>query len=77
MTKEAKMKSYGVTITAGGSKYHFHVDRIKDVREVFTGSRYVTDFQVTEQTHDTAGRTVSTRDMQPEEVQDIIWGRSA
>jgi hypothetical protein len=76
MTKEAKMKTYGVAITAGGTKYHFHVDRIKDVRELFSGSRYVTDFQVTEESRTNDG-CVAHREMPAEEVQDIIWGRAS
>jgi hypothetical protein len=75
MTKEAKMKTYGVSITAGGVSYNFHVDSIKKVRELFTGSRYITKFAVTEQTHEFT--TFTSREMDDVEVQDIIWGRAA
>jgi hypothetical protein len=77
MTKEAKMfgKSYGIAITAGGVQYNFHVDTIKQVRELFTGSRFITDFTVVEQTH--RGTAVDYRTMTDAEVQDIIWGRAA
>jgi hypothetical protein len=73
--KEAKMKTYGISITAGGVQYNFHVDRIKQVRELFTGSRYITEFTVVEQTHNHTA--VEYRTMTDEEVQDIIWGRAA
>jgi len=73
--KEAKMKTYGISITAGGVQYNFHVDRIKKVRELFTGSRYITEFTVYEQTHN--GTAMTHRTMTDEEVQDIIWGRAA
>lgn len=69
--------SYGVEITAGGSKYNFHVDTIKQVRELFTGSRYVTKFKVTEEMNNRAGAVYDYREMNDQEVQDIIWGRAA
>lgn len=74
-TKEAKMKSYGVSITAGGVEYNFHIDTIKQVRELFTGSRFITGFTVVEQTHNHTA--IDYRTMTEAEVQDIIWGRAA
>jgi hypothetical protein len=69
--------SYGVEIVAGGVKYNFNVDTIKQVRELFTGSRYVTEFKVTEEKHNRAGAILEYRTMDEQEVQDIIWGRAA
>ena len=69
------MKTYGIRITAGGVQYNFHVDTIKNVRELFTGSRFITEFTVTEETH--RGTATDYRTMSDDEVQDIIWGRAA
>jgi tRNA U38,U39,U40 pseudouridine synthase TruA len=69
------MKTYGIAITAGGVKYHFHVDNINKVRELFAGSYDITEFIVTEETHDYTATTFRT--MTDAEVQDIIWGRTA
>lgn len=69
------MKTYGIRITAGGVQYFFHVDTIKKARELFTGSRYITEFAVTEETH--RGTATDYREMSDTEVQDIIWGRAA
>jgi VCBS repeat-containing protein len=76
-TKEAKMKTYGIAITAGGVQYHFHVDTIKKVRELFTGSRFITEFTVVEQDGNGYYQNPEHRTMTDAEVQDIIWGRAA
>lgn len=67
--------SYGVRITAGGTTYNFHVDRIKQVRELFTGSRYITDFTVVAQEGNGYYEKPIHRTLTAAEVDDIIWGR--
>lgn len=69
------MKTYGISITAGGKNYNFHVDTVQKVRELFTGSHSITEFTVYEQTH--KGTAMDYRTMTEAEVQDIIWGRVA
>lgn len=69
-------KSYAVSITAGGVQYHFHVDSINKVRELFAGSHSITDFQVWAEEHRINERPIITK-MTDAEVQDIIWGRTA
>lgn len=71
------MKSYSVDITAGGTKYHFYLDSIKKVRELFTGSRFITEFTVEEQEGNGYWEHPTKRIMAEAEVQDIIWGRAA
>jgi VCBS repeat-containing protein len=68
------MYSYGVTVTAAGTTYNFHVDNTAKVRELYQGSQQVTDFLVTEQTHEHTA--VTYRTMSNEEVQDILWGKA-
>jgi hypothetical protein len=70
------MSTYSVAITAGGVQYHFHLDNLNKVRELFAGSHSITDFQVWEQT-DRYNERPLIRKMTDAEVQDIIWGRSA
>lgn len=70
------MKTYSIAITAGGVQYHFHVDTINKVRELFAGSHSITDFQVWEQVSRPHERPLIVK-MTDEQVQDIIWGRTA
>lgn len=54
-------KSYGVSITAGGVTYNFHVDRPEQVQYLINESTEVTAVEVIEQTHthnDTTYRTM-------------------
>jgi len=54
-------KSYGVSITAGGSTYNFHVGTPEQVQRIITESTEVTAVEVIEQTHthnDTTYRTM-------------------
>jgi hypothetical protein len=54
-------KSYGVSITAGGVTYNFHVDRPEQVQRLINESTEVTAVEVIEQTHthtDTTYRTM-------------------
>lgn len=56
------LKSYGVTITAGGATYNFHVDTPEQVQRIITESTQVTAVEVIEQTHnhtETTYRTMS------------------
>jgi len=68
--------TYGVSITAGGTNYSFHVYSLDKVRELFAGSHSIEKFEVTEQTDRTNERTIC-RQMTEAEVNDIIWGRTA
>jgi hypothetical protein len=70
------MKTYSVAITAGGVGYHFHLDNINKVRELFAGSYDITAFEVYEQTDRINERPII-RKMSPLEIEDIIWGRTA
>lgn len=70
------MKTYSIAITAGGVQYHFHVDYITKVRELFAGSYDITAFEVYEQSNRTGDRPLI-RKMSEAEVNDIIWGRTA
>lgn len=53
-------KSYGVSITAGGVTYNFHVDRPEQVQRIITESTEVTAVEVTEQTHGNGETTYRT-----------------
>ena len=70
------MKTYSVAITAGGVGYHFHLDNINKVRELFAGSYDITAFEVYEQADRINDRPLITK-LSEAQVNDIIWGRTA
>lgn len=70
------MKTYSIAITAGGVQYHFHVDNINKVRELFAGSYDITAFEVYEQADRINDRPLITK-LSEAQVNDIIWGRTA
>jgi hypothetical protein len=70
------MKTYSVAITAKGVTYHFHVDTINKVRELFAGSCDITVFDVWSQTDRINERPIIER-LTEAQVNDIIWGRTA
>ncbi len=70
------MKTYSIAITAGGVQYHFHVDNINKVRELFAGSYDITAFEVYEQADRINDRALITK-LSEAQVNDIIWGRTA